>query len=147
MHSALNYFSFFNLNGLAQFGESARFAAGDEHLSGDDLIQDEILPSLVKLREHIIQQKNRLFAPFPRHQLPLGKLQTDGRRAGLALRAVGLQIDAGKRYVKIILVRAGQALAGFNFRPVMALQVIQQILRQLGNRCEGIPNCGNGLVF
>ena len=34
----LFYMSFFNFDGLSQFGESAGFAAGDKNLSGDDLI-------------------------------------------------------------------------------------------------------------
>ena len=96
LHSALNYFSFFYFNRFSQLGKPAGLAAGDEHLSRNDLIQYKILPSLIQLRQNVIQQKNRLFAPFSCHQLPLGKFQGNGRRPGLTLRAVGLQVDENK---------------------------------------------------
>ena len=111
----------FNLNGFTQLGKPSGFAAGDEHLTGNDLVQHKILPSLIQLRQNIVQQQHRLLAPFSCHQLPLGQLQTNGRRAGLTLRSVGFQIDSRKGNIKIILVGAGQALTGFDFRPIMAL--------------------------
>ena len=118
-----------NLNGLSQFGESSRFAAGDEDLTGNDLVQHEILPSGIQLRENVVQQQNGFFSPFPAHQFPLGQLQADGAGAGLPLGAVGLQVDLRQGNGKIILVGAGETLAGFHFCPVVPLQVIQQIRR------------------
>ncbi len=41
---------------------------------------------------------------------------------------------------------AGQALPGFDFRPVVVLQVVLQILRQLCNGCEGIVYRGHGFI-
>ena len=76
-----------DLDGLSQLCESSRLAAGDEHLAGDDLIQDEILPSRVQLRKHVVEKQHRLFAEFPAHQLTLGQLQADGGGAGLTLGA------------------------------------------------------------
>ena len=63
-----------DLNGPAQFGKPARFAAGDEHLAGNDLVQHKVLPAGVQFGKHIVQQQYGLFAPFPAHELPLGKL-------------------------------------------------------------------------
>ena len=51
----LNQPSLFDFHGFSQFGESARFAAGDEHLAGDDLVQDEILPAGIQLAEDVVQ--------------------------------------------------------------------------------------------
>ena len=100
--------SLFNLNGLAQFGEPARLTAGDEHLTGDNLIENKVLPSLIQFRQNIIQQQHRFFTPFPGHQFPLGQLQRDGGGAGLTLGAVGFQIDARKGDGEIILMGARQ---------------------------------------
>ena len=70
----LFYLAFAYLDGFAQFRESSRFAAGDEDLAGDDLVQDEVLSSGIQLGKDIIQQQHRLLAPFPAHKLPLSKL-------------------------------------------------------------------------
>ena len=48
------YLSAADFHGFSQFGKPARFAAGDEHLAGDDFIQHEILPSRVQLTEHVV---------------------------------------------------------------------------------------------
>ena len=68
------YLSVADFHGFTQFGKPSGFAAGDEHLAGDDFIQHEILPSRVQLTEHVVSQQHRLLPPFPLHQLPLGKL-------------------------------------------------------------------------
>ena len=75
------------------------------------------------------------------------QFQGDGGGPGLTLGTVGLQIDAGEGNIKIVLVGAGQALARFQLRPVMTVQVIQQILRQLAYRGKGVFHRGHGLVF
>ena len=113
-------FSLLYLNCLSHFGKPSRFAAGDEHLPGDDLVQHKVLPPGVQLGQNIVQQQHRLLAPLSAHQLPLRQLQADGRRPGLTLRAVGLQVNAGEGHGKVILVGAGETLGGFQLRPIMA---------------------------
>ena len=44
-----------DFHGFSQFCKPSRLAAGDEHLAGDDLVQDEILPSGIQLAEDIVQ--------------------------------------------------------------------------------------------
>ena len=106
-----------------QLGKPARFAAGDKDLAGGDLVQHEILPLFVQLGQDIVQQQQGLFAKLPLHELSLGQLQADGCGAGLALRAIGLQINAGKGDGKVVFVGARQALAGLELRPVVGLQM------------------------
>ena len=96
-----------NFDGLAQLCEAAGFAAGDEHLAGDDLVENEVLAALVQFGQNIVQEQHGLFTHFPAHELPLGQLQGDGRGAGLSLGAVGFQVDAGEGNVEIVLVVAG----------------------------------------
>ena len=96
LHFALNQVSFSYFYCLSQLRKPSRFTAGDKDLTFYDLIQDEILPAGIQLGKDIVQQQHRLFAPFSAHEFPLGQFQTDGRGAGLALGAVGLQIDTGQ---------------------------------------------------
>ena len=84
------------------------------------MVQHKVLPPGVQLGQNIVQQQHRLLAPLSAHQLPLRQLQADGCRPGLTLRAVGLQVNAGESNGKVILVGAGEALGGFQLRPIMA---------------------------
>ena len=141
------YFSAFDLYGLAQLRESSGLAAGDEHLTGHDLVQDEFLPSGIQLGKDIVQQEHRLFAELPGHQLPLGKLQADGGGTGLTLGAVCLQVDPRKGHGEVILVGTRQALPGVQLRPVVPLQMLLEIPVQHAHRGEGVRDIGNGLVL
>ena len=75
---------------FAEVREAVGLAAGDEHLPGADLVQHKILPPRVQLRQHIVQQQHRLFAGVAAQQLPLGELETDGRRARLPMQIYAL---------------------------------------------------------
>ena len=132
-----------NFNGLSQLCKPAGFAAGDKNLAFRDLVQHEILPPGIQLRQHIVQQQHRLLSQSAGHQLPLRQLQADGGGAGLTLRAVGLQGNTVERHVKIILVRAGEALQGAQLPPLMALQVILQLPPENFRRGKGIRHRGN----
>ena len=101
---------------LPQLREAVSLAAGDEHLPRADLIEHKILPLCVKLRKHIVEQQQRLLAGVAPHQLALGELEADGRGARLPLRAVALDVPAADGGLKIVLVRAGQALPGVQLR-------------------------------
>ena len=69
-----NNLSSLDFDGFAQLGKPAGFAAGDEHLSLGNLIQNKILPACIQFRQNIIQQKyGELTGLFP-HQFSLGKL-------------------------------------------------------------------------
>ena len=143
----LFYLAFADPDSFAQLREPSGLAAGDEDLAGDDLVQDEVLPAGIQLGKDIVQKEHRLLAEFPRHQLPLGQLQADRGGAGLALGAVGLQVDPRKAHGEVILVRARQALARLQLRPFVPLQVLVQQPGQLLHRGEGVRDIGNGLIL
>ena len=67
--------------------------AGDKGLDSSDGIQEMMLPAGVKLRENIIQKKNRQAAGRLLHQTDLGKLQGKGRGSLLPLGSEFPDID------------------------------------------------------
>ena len=111
-----------------------------------NLVQHKVLPARVQLGQHIVQQQHGDFPGLAGHKLPLGQLQADGSGTGLALGTVGFQGHTGKGYIKIILVRACQALTALQLCPVVALQVLPELLLQYLHRCKGVGNGGNGVV-
>jgi hypothetical protein len=46
--------AFFDFDGFAQFGESARFAGSDEHLPRFDPVEHKVLPPRVQFGQDII---------------------------------------------------------------------------------------------
>ena len=61
------------------------FAAGDEHLSPGDAVEDILLPPGVQLRQHVIQQHDGVFPHGVSMDLPIRQLQGQRRRADLSL--------------------------------------------------------------
>lgn len=59
------------------------FAAGNEHLSPRDAVENELLPAGIQLTENVIQQQHRVFAGGVLVDFPLRQLQRQSRGAGL----------------------------------------------------------------
>ena len=67
-------------------------AAGDEHLSPPDAVEDEGLPPGVQLGEDVVQQQDGPLPCLLLEDLPLGQLEGQRRRPGLSLGGVGLGV-------------------------------------------------------
>ena len=85
------------------------FAAGDEHLSACNAVEDILLPPGVQLRQHVIQQHHRILSDGGFVNLPVRQLQTQGRSAHLALGAEMPGLQPIYRHGDIVLMRAGKA--------------------------------------
>ena len=99
------------------------FAAGDEDLAAGDPPEDEVLAAGVQLGEDVVQQEDGPLAGVVLEKLPLGQLQGQGGRSGLALGGElpgRLAVDFGQQ---VVLVGTGQAGAGLHLRPGVALLV------------------------
>ena len=60
-----------NGDGFTDLRQPVKLAAGDQHLAGRDLIENKVLPAGVQLREHIVEQQNRLLARITAKKLAL----------------------------------------------------------------------------
>ncbi|CAN3974300.1 Stp1/IreP family PP2C-type Ser/Thr phosphatase, partial [Dysosmobacter welbionis] len=95
------------------------FAAGNEHLSPRDAVENELLPAGIQLTENVIQQQHRVFAGGVLVDFPLRQLQRQSRGAGLTLGRVGFGLPAVDGDDQIVLVGAGEAHPGGPLRPLV----------------------------
>ena len=73
-------------------------------------MEDEGLTLGVQLGEHVVQQEDGPLPGLLLKNLPLGQLQGQGRRPGLALGGVGLGVFPADGDSQVVLVGPGQAL-------------------------------------
>ena len=129
-----------------QTGQPVLLAAGDEHLSPRDAVQDKLLALRVQLAENVVQKKHGILPRRVLVDFSFRQLQRQGGGPGLALGGIGLCLPSVNSNEKIVLMGPGQAQPGGQLRFPVALHVPPEAVRQRAGLRTGVLYGGDRLI-
>ena len=112
----------------AGVGKQPGVAAGDKYLLALYAVEQIILPGVIQLAEHIVQQQHRRLRGDFSNQLQLGDLGAQHNTAALALAGVGAGIGIIQPKADIVAVNTHRAEACAGIGRAGAAQRLQQRL-------------------